>query len=143
LELIFDVVKTREFNGGDDTEIVPMVIPVLVVITHYASVIASVQCMVDVRKVVTSHLPLYINPDLPSKLPIPTLLRDVVDVINNFLISHDIFYHACISSAIFVTHSNSPNSPSLHFRTAIKASMTLISQVLLYKLVSRCKPLLY
>ena len=27
----------------------------------------------------------------------------MVDVINNFSISHDIFYHACVSSAIFVT----------------------------------------
>ncbi len=49
MELIFDVVKTREFNGGDNTEIVPMVIPVLIVITHHASVIATVQSMVDVQ----------------------------------------------------------------------------------------------
>jgi len=32
----------------------------LVVITHHASVVASMQCMVDVSKVVTSHLTLLI-----------------------------------------------------------------------------------
>jgi hypothetical protein len=93
LELIFDVVKTREFNGGDSTEIVPMVKPVLIVITHHASVIAPVQSMVDVRKVVTSHLSLRINPNFTSKLTIPTLLRDVVCIVDNFSISHDIYYH--------------------------------------------------
>ena len=45
--------------------------------------------------------------------------------------------------AVRLVEGGSPNSPSLLFRTAIKASMTLISQVLLYKLVSRCKPLLH
>ena len=45
----------------------------LVVITHYAPVIASVQCMVDVRKVVTSHLTLRINPNFTSKHSIVNL----------------------------------------------------------------------
>ena len=67
--------------------------PMLVVITHHASVIASVQCMVDVRKVVTSHLTSRINPNFTSKLAIPTLLRDVVRIVDNSSISHDIYYH--------------------------------------------------
>jgi hypothetical protein len=49
--------------------------------------------MVDVRKVVTSHLTLRINPNFTSKLTIPTLWRDVVHIIDNFSISHDIYYH--------------------------------------------------
>jgi hypothetical protein len=67
----------------------------LVVITHHAPVIASVQCVVDVRKVVTSHLTVRINPNFTSKLTIPTLLRDVVRIVDNFSISHDIYYHGC------------------------------------------------
>ena len=62
-ELIFYVVKTREFNRIHNTEIVPVVIPILVVITHHAPVVASVQCMVDVRKLLQSHRPLGGNPD--------------------------------------------------------------------------------
>ena len=67
--------------------------PMVVVIANHAPVIASVQCMVDVRKVVTSHLTLRISPNFTSKLTIPTLLRDVVRIIDNFSISHDIYYH--------------------------------------------------
>jgi len=91
--LIFNVVKTREFNRIDNTEVVPVVIPMLVVITHHASVIATVHCVVDVRKVVTSHLTLRINPNFTSKLTIPAPLRDVVRIVDNFSISHDIYYH--------------------------------------------------
>ena len=40
----------------------------LVVITHHAPVVARVQCMVDIRKVVLCHLTLRINPNFPSKL---------------------------------------------------------------------------
>lgn len=69
--------------------------PMLVVITHHASVIATVQCLVDVRKVVTSHLTLRINPDFTSKLTIPAYLRDVVRIVNNFSISHDIYCRGC------------------------------------------------
>ena len=49
--------------------------------------------MVDVRKVVTSHLTSRINPNFTSKLTIPTLLRDVVRIVDNSSISHDIYYH--------------------------------------------------
>jgi hypothetical protein len=94
--LIFYVLKIREFNRSHNAEIVPVVMPMLVVITHYAPVIASVQCMVDVRKVVTSHLTVRIHPNFTSKLTIPTLLRDVVRIVDNFSISHDIYYHGCI-----------------------------------------------
>ena len=62
-------------------------------ITHYTPVIASVQCMGDVRKLVTSHLSLRISPDFTSKLAIPTHLRDVVRIIDNFSISHDEYCH--------------------------------------------------
>ena len=72
--------------------------PMLVVITHHTPVITCMQCMVDVRKVVTSHLTLRINPNFTSKLTIPTLLCDVVRIVNNFSISHDIYYHGCLSS---------------------------------------------
>jgi hypothetical protein len=72
---------------------VPVVVPMLVVITHYAPVIASVQCVVDVRKVVSGHMALRINPDFTSKLTIPALLRDVMRIIDNFSISHDKYYH--------------------------------------------------
>ena len=65
----------------------------VVVIAHHAPVIASVQCMVDVRKVVTSHLTSRINPNFTSKLTIPTLFCDVVRIVDNFSISHDIYYH--------------------------------------------------
>ena len=65
----------------------------LVVIAHHASVIASMQCMVDVGKVVTSHLTLRINPNFTPKLTIATPLRDVVRIVDNFSISHDIYYH--------------------------------------------------
>ncbi len=68
----------------------------LIVITHHAPVIASMQSMVDVSEVVTSHLILLINPNFTSELTIPTLLRDVVRIIDNFPISHDIYYHGCI-----------------------------------------------
>jgi len=72
---------------------VPVVKPVLVVITHYSSVIAAVQRMVDVRKVVTSHLIPRINPDFTTKLAVPSLLRDVMRIVDNFSISHDVYYH--------------------------------------------------
>ena len=62
LELIFDGVKTRAFNRCHNSEIVPLVVSMLVVITHHAPFVASVQSMVDVRKVVPSHLTLRINP---------------------------------------------------------------------------------
>jgi hypothetical protein len=94
--LIFYVLKTREFNRSHNAEIVPVVMPMLVVITHYAPVIASVQCMVDVCKVVTSHPTLRINPNFTSKLTIPTPFGDVVRIVDNFSISHDIYYHGCI-----------------------------------------------
>jgi hypothetical protein len=56
----------------------------LIVITHHAPVIASMQFMVDVGKVVTSHVTLRINPNLTSKLTIPTLFCDVVRIVDNF-----------------------------------------------------------
>lgn len=68
----------------------------LVVITYHASVIGPVQCMIDVRKVVASHLTLCINPNFTSKLTIPSLLRDVVRIVDNFSISHDKYYHGWI-----------------------------------------------
>ena len=51
--------------------------------------------MVDVGKVVTSHVTLRINPNFTSKLTIPTLFCDVVRIVDNFSISHDIYYHGC------------------------------------------------
>jgi hypothetical protein len=95
LELIFNVFKTREFNRSHNTEIVLVVMPMLVVITHHTPVVASVQCMVDVRKVVPSHLTLRIDPNFTSKLTISTLLRDVVRIVDDFSISHDALYHGC------------------------------------------------
>lgn len=65
----------------------------LVVITHHASIIARVQCMADVRKLVTSHFTSGVNLDFTSKLTIPALLRDVVRIVDNFSISHDKYYH--------------------------------------------------
>lgn len=65
----------------------------LVVITNHASVVASVQGVVDICKVVTRHLTLRINPNFTSKLTIPPLVRDVVRIVNNFSISHDEYYH--------------------------------------------------
>ncbi len=62
----------------------------LVVITHHAPVVASVQCMVDVRKVVASDLTLRINPNFTSKLTISTPCRDVVRIVDDFPISHDL-----------------------------------------------------
>ena len=67
----------------------------LVVITHHTPVVASAQCMVDVRKVVPSHLTLRVNPNFTSKLTISTLLRDVVRIVDDFSISHDALYHGC------------------------------------------------
>jgi len=93
LELIFYVVKTREFNRSHNAEVVSVVMPVLVVITHYAAVVAKVQRMVDVRQVVTRCPTMGINPDLSPKLAIASFLRDVVHIVNNFSISHDSFYH--------------------------------------------------
>jgi hypothetical protein len=93
LELIFYVVKTREFNRSHNAEVVSVVVPMLVVITHYAAVIANVQRMVDVRQVVTRYLTMGINPDLSPKLAIASFLRDVVHIVDNFSISHDPLYH--------------------------------------------------
>lgn len=73
----------------------------LVVITHDTTVIATVQCMVDIRKVVTDYLTLRVNPNLTSKLTIAPLLRDVVHIVDNFSISHDKFYHGWISCCNF------------------------------------------
>ena len=67
MELIFCFFKTREFNRRHNAKIVPVVIPMLVAITHHASVVASMQCMVDVSKVVTSHLTL--------RIPMPTVVE--------------------------------------------------------------------
>ena len=58
--------------------------PMLIVITHHTPVIASMQCLVDVGKVVTSHVTLRINPNFTPKLTIPALLCDVVRIIDNF-----------------------------------------------------------
>ena len=41
----------------------PVVMTVLVAITHHASVIASMECRIDVCKVVTGHLTLRIDPN--------------------------------------------------------------------------------
>jgi len=71
------------------------VMPMLIVITHHAPVIASMKFMVDVGKVVTSHVTLRINPNFTSKLTIPTPFCDVVRIVDNFSISHDIYYHGC------------------------------------------------
>lgn len=72
----------------------------LVVITDHASVISTVHCMIDIGKVVTSHLTLRINPNFTSKLIIPTLLRDVVRIVDNFSISHDIYYRGCLPGMV-------------------------------------------
>jgi hypothetical protein len=47
------------------------------------------QSVVDVCKVVTGHSTLRINPDFTSKLPIPTLLFNVVRIVDDFPISHE------------------------------------------------------
>ena len=65
----------------------------LVVITHHAPVVASVQRVVDVRQVVTGHLTLRINPNLTPKLAVPTLWRYVVGIVDHFSISHEKWYH--------------------------------------------------
>lgn len=64
--------------------------PVLVVITQYAAVIANVQSMVDVRQVVTRYLTMGINQDLSPKLAVASFLRDVVHIVDNFSISRDL-----------------------------------------------------
>ena len=64
--------------------------PMLVVITYHAPVVASVRRMVDIGKVVPSHLTLRINPNFTSKLTISTPLRDVVRIVGDFPISHDL-----------------------------------------------------
>lgn len=74
----------------------------LVVITHDAPVIAAVQRMVDVRKLVTSHLALHVNPNFTSKLTIATFLRDVMHIVNNFSISHDSWYYACSAQKRYI-----------------------------------------
>ncbi len=82
----------------------------LIVITHHTPVIASMQCMVDVSKVVTSHVTLRINPNFTSKLTIPTLFCDVVRIIDDFSISHDIFYHVWFLGIPVVTNSGTTGS---------------------------------
>ncbi|MFZ4540172.1 hypothetical protein, partial [Propionivibrio sp.] len=89
MKLILNVFKICEFNGSDLTEIVPMVIPVLVVVTHDATIVTTVQSMIDVRKVVTGYCSVEVNPDLATKLTIATFWRDVVQIVDNFSISHD------------------------------------------------------
>jgi hypothetical protein len=92
LELIFHLVKTREFNRSHSAEVVSVVVPVLVVITHYATVVAKVQRMVDIRQVVTRYPTMGINPDLSPKLAVASFLRDVMHIVDNFSISHDLLY---------------------------------------------------
>jgi len=67
----------------------------LIVIAHHTPVIVSMQWMVDVRKVVTSHVTLRIHPNFTSKLTIATLFCDVVRIVDNFSISHDIYCYGC------------------------------------------------
>ncbi len=63
----------------------------LIVITYHTPVIASMQCMVDVGKVVTSYATLRVNPNFTSMLTLPTLFCDVERIVDDFSISHDIF----------------------------------------------------
>ena len=78
-----------------------VVVAMLVVIAHDTAVIVAVQRMVDVRKVVSSHATLCINPNLTPKLTIAPLWCDVVRIIDDFPISHDEYYHGCIFEAEF------------------------------------------
>jgi hypothetical protein len=70
-----------------------VVVAMLVVIAHNATVVFAMQRMVDVREVVPGHETLCIDPDLASKLTIAALLSDVVRIIDYFSISHDQHYH--------------------------------------------------
>ena len=85
----------------------------LIVITHHTPVIASMQCMVDVSEVVTSHVTLRINPNFTSKLTIPTLLCNVVGIVDNFLTSHDIYYYGWIPGIAVVTNAGATGSIEL------------------------------
>ncbi len=82
----------------------------LIVIAHHTPVIASMQCMVDVSQVVTSHVTLGINPNFTSKLTIPTFFCDVVRIIDDFSISHDIFYHGWFQGIPVATNARTTGS---------------------------------
>jgi len=73
-----------------------VVIAVLIVISHHSAVVTGMQRVIDVSKVVTRHTPLGIYPNFPPQLAIASLARDVVDIICNFLIRHDVVYQACV-----------------------------------------------
>jgi len=67
---------------------------------YHTPIVASVQCMVDARKVVPSHLTFRINPNFTSKLTISTPLRDMVRIIGDFPISHDVLQHGCLPGGL-------------------------------------------
>lgn len=70
-----------------------VVIAMLVVIADHTTVIVAVQCVVDVSQVVARHRALFINPNFTPKLAVPAFLCDVVNIVDDFSISHDEFYH--------------------------------------------------
>lgn len=72
-----------------------VVMAMLVVIAHHATVIVVMQRMVDVSEVVASHRTLFVYPNFTPKLTITALLSDAVNIIDDFPISHDSFYHGC------------------------------------------------
>jgi len=57
----------------------------------------DIDCRRGIRAaVVTGHLTLRVNPNFTPKLTIPTLLRDVVRIVDNFSISRDSNRHGCL-----------------------------------------------
>jgi hypothetical protein len=71
----------------------PVVVAMLIVIPHHTTVVTPMQGMVDVSQVIPSHRARNVNPDLPAELSIATLKGNVVNIVDDLLVSHDLFYH--------------------------------------------------
>lgn len=68
---------------------------VRIVVADHPAIVALMQIMVYVGKVVAGHFTGLVNPHLASQFAVPSALRDGVPVVINFSVSHDALYHGC------------------------------------------------
>lgn len=70
-----------------------------VVIANHPTIVSSMKVVVDVRKVVASHLAFAINPGVTTQTSIATLVGNLVRLIVDFCFRHVLLYHVCCLAA--------------------------------------------
>ena len=67
-------------------------------VTDHSAIVALMNAVVNVGKVLAHHFAVPINPDFTALSPIATLLRKPEEIVDHFRVRHDLLYHLSLLS---------------------------------------------